>query len=508
MEKLYENDGTTTNATKTSWKPLLRQMFVCSGVTLSIFIDGLFFGAPTVFIPQIRKQANSTEAISTETASWLFSIFGYGSLPLCLIVPIIAERYGRKVPHIILWINTFVCVSLFYFSTSVTELLISGLLQGMFPAVILTGSVMVLTEYTSPNYRGIFLTFKSATFFWGIWISNAIGTFYHWKNIGILIFICSIYNMSILFWPESPVWLATKGRFEECAKCHRWLKGDDNDSEEELKQLIYAQKENLRQTQDPQLDKQKHCVIKLYNSIKAKEFYKPLIFCLLTSCLYNCSGKLACTVYVIDIIKAITVSESAAYKGMLVLDGVTVLGMYIGVFLIKFLKRRTLLIGSSSIGVIFLFVLSTYLYLVHLKVKSENKYLTLFILTGFSVTISCGPMIMCLCLAGEFTPIKCRSLFLAVYALLTNAVMTNVLKMFPYLFIYFNLHGTFLFCAVTSSIFICILYKVLPETKNKTILEIEKCFSDKNNVSKEEVELINLEEGCDENILPLVPRAK
>ncbi|XP_069361038.1 uncharacterized protein [Maniola hyperantus] len=498
MEQLYEKDKfPTTSATKTSWKPLLRQMFVCSGVVLNLFICGLFFGAPTVFIPQIRKHANSTEAISMDTMSWLFSSSDYGSLPLALIIPVIAERYGRKVPYVILWINSFICVLLFYFSTSVTELLISGVLQGMFLAVQLTDGAMVLTEYISPSYRGIFLTLKSATFFWGVWVSNAIGTFYHWKNIGILIFICCIYNMSILFWPESPVWLATKGRFEECAKCHRWLKGDDKDSEEELRQLIYWQKETLKRKQEHQLDKQKYCVIKLCNSITDKGFYKPLILSLLTSCLYNFSGKLACTVYVIDIIKAITVSESAAYEGMLVLDGVTVFGMYFGVFLSKCLKRRTLLLSSASIGVIFLFILSIYLYLVHLNVISENKYLTLFILTGFSVTISSGTVVLCVCLASELAPIKCRSLFLAVYALLTSAGMGTVLKFFPYLFIYFNSHGTFLFCAITSSVFISILYKVLPETKNKTILEIEKCFSDKNNVSKEEVELINLEDGRD-----------
>nr|XP_034828836.1 uncharacterized protein LOC117986119 [Maniola hyperantus] len=96
MEESHEKDFTITNTTKTSWTPLLRQMFVCSGVTVNYLIYGLFFGAPTVFVPQIRKEANSTEVISMETASWLLSISSYGSLPLVLIFPIIAERYGRK----------------------------------------------------------------------------------------------------------------------------------------------------------------------------------------------------------------------------------------------------------------------------------------------------------------------------------------------------------------------------------------------------------------------------
>ncbi|XP_045767433.1 sugar transporter ERD6-like 15 isoform X3 [Maniola jurtina] len=498
MEQSYEEDkfiDTNANgATTSSWTPLLRQIFVCSGITSYFFIYGLFFGAPTVFIPQIRKEANSTEALSMQTVSWLFSISSYGSLPWTIIFPIIAKRYGRKVPYIILWINTLICVSLFYFSTSVTELLISGFLQGMCPAVQIAVSTMVLTEYTSPKYRGMFISFQGATVFWGIWISNAIGTFYHWKNIGILIFICCLYSISILFWPESPVWLAAKGRFAECAKSHRWLKGEGKDSEEELKQLIIDQKKNARQ--ERQLDKEKNYTLKLFISIKGKRFYKPLTLSVLALCLYHFSGKLACTGYVIDIIKSISVNESTAYVGMLVLDGVTVLGMYIGVFLTKLFKRRTLLLSSATIGVMFLFILSTYLYLVHLNIVSENKYLTLFLLAGFSVTISCGPMIMSMCLASEMTPLKSRSLYLCIFALLSSALMGTVLKLFPYLYKYLNSHGTFLFFAIVSSIFIYILYKLLPETKDKTMLEIEKYFLGDDNILTTKVELMNLKETC------------
>lgn len=393
-------------------------------------------------------------------------------------------------PYIILWVSTMASVLLFYFSTSVTELIISGFLQGMLQTIQIGVSIMVLTEYVSPKYRGIFITFKSATFYWGIWISNAIGTFFHWKNIGILIFTCCLYNFSILFWPESPYWLASKGRFEECAKCHRWLKGKDKDSEEELNKLILSSKENLKRRHENRKTNPKNVIIKFFNTVKAKRFYKPLLLAILTICLYHFSGKLACTGYVIDIIKTITVSESTAYEGMLVLDGITVLGMYAGVYLTKFFKRRPLLLISACIGVLFLFVLSLYLFLIHLNVISENKYLSLFLLMGFSLTISCGPMILSMCFSSELTPLKGRSIFVCIFTLATCSIMGSILKISPYIFKYFSSHGAFLFYAVMSSIFIFILYKVLPETKDKTIQEIEKYFSDGDIVVEEE-ELMN-----------------
>lgn len=47
------------------------QLLICSGVWTSVFLYGLSVGAPTVFIPQIRREANSTEVITTNMASWL-----------------------------------------------------------------------------------------------------------------------------------------------------------------------------------------------------------------------------------------------------------------------------------------------------------------------------------------------------------------------------------------------------------------------------------------------------
>ncbi|XP_023941757.1 uncharacterized protein LOC112048463 [Bicyclus anynana] len=487
------NEVTATNAkTKSSWIYLLRQIFVCSGVTSYFFIFGLFFGAPTVYVPQIRKEANSTEIISMETMSWLYGITNYGSLPWTAILPIIAARYGRKIPYYLLWVNTIVCVALFYFSTSILELFISGLFQGMLPAMLFTVTVMTLTEYTSPKYRGIFITFKGATFYWGVWISNAIGTFFHWKNIGILMFLCCVYNISVIFWPESPMWLATKGRFEECAKSHRWLKGEEKDSEEELKQLIDSQKMNIELKQQRHQEKQ-NFIVKLYKILRLKQFYKPLTISILTMCLYHFSGKLACTGYIVHILKTISESESSAYMGMLFLDGITVGGMYVGVILTKFLKRRTILISSSLIGIIFLIVLSVYLYLVHLNVISQNTYVTILLLTGFSVTISCGPLIMSMCFSSELTPLKGRSLFLCVFAVSCNIIMGSNMKMFPYIFEYLNSHGAFILYAIISSGFLYILYKVLPETKDRTIHEIEKYFVDENNVKNKEDALMNTE---------------
>lgn len=402
------------------------------------------------------------------------SIHGYGALPWILILPIITRRFGRKVPFVILCVNTLIGYIVFYCSTSTTVLLISEIMQGMLVGSNMTLLIVIVTEYTSPRYRGIFMTVKSTIFFWGVWIANATGTFSHWKNIALLAFVCSILSLTALLWPESPSWLAMNGRFKECAASHHWLKGYDKDAENELESLIQSQKEYLARSKrkEASWSRLKHIV----ETITTKAFYKPLLLSMTVMSLYNFSGKFVCSMYSIELIKKITNSESTAYTGMLILEAVTIFSMQIGCVLSKYLKRRTLLLSSSSIGIMFLFLISLYLYMIRLSLIAENKIISLLLLTLFSMTISCGPMILACSVYGELTPLRYRSSSLPTLAIFSEILMASVLKVSPYIFKMFDLHGAFLFYGLSASVFAFLLYKYLPESKDKTLQEIENYF--------------------------------
>ncbi|CAH1635708.1 unnamed protein product [Spodoptera littoralis] len=474
VKSVDEEVEEVTENVKISWTPFLRQLFVVGGVWTIYFVLGLCYGAPNVIIPQIRRDVNSTEAVSEDMASWLSSIHGYAALPWILILPILSRRFGRKVPFVILCINTLIGYVVFYFSTSTIILLISEIMQGMLISSNMTLLILVVTEYTSPRYRGIFMTVKSTIFFWGVWIANATGTFSHWKNIAIIAFVCATLSLTSFFWPESPSWLAMNGRFEECAESHHWLKGYDKDSEKELENLIQSQKEYIARCKKKEVSSKR--LKNIIETISTKAFYKPLLLSMTVMSLYNFSGKFVCSMYSIELIKKITKSESTAYTGMLILEAVTIFSMQIGCVLSKYLKRRTLLLSSSSIGIMFLFIISLYLYLIKLCIVSENKIVSLFLLTSFSMTISCGPMILACSVYGELTPLRYRSSSLPTLAIFSEILMASILKVSPYIFKYFELHGAFLFYGVTASVFAFLLYKYLPESKDKTLQEIECYF--------------------------------
>lgn len=347
----------------------------------------------------------------------------------------------------------------------------------------------MVSEYVWPKYRGTFLSLKAASLFWGMWVSNAIGTFFHWNYIGLFGLMCACYYVTVFFWPESPYWLASQGKFEECIKAHRWLKGEGPESEKELEKLLASQKEFLQNSRKRISISEK---VKTFTQMfTLKEFYKPVILSILVFGVYHALGKLVVGMYSIEMIKSMTDSEPAAYAGMLIVDGVSVCGLYIGCACSKFLKRRTLLLCTTIMGILLLFTMSLYLWLIELSLVSENKILTISLLSTYSIMVAAGPQILSTSIYGELVPLRFKSSGVIAIILVHFSTMATMFKIAPFIFKTFGIRGTFLFYGALSSFFAYLLYRYLPETKDKTLQEIEAYFKD--------------EEPQDTNIKELIP---
>ncbi|KAL0882013.1 hypothetical protein ABMA27_001762 [Loxostege sticticalis] len=461
--------------TEFEWKPFLRQLLVNSIAWMFYFMFGLSLGAPTVLIPQVRKEANSTEAINEDMASWISSVAGYMGMPWSIGLTISMYYFGRKKSYSFVALNSVAAFVVLYCSVDATQILISQILQGVTAASQTTTSVVIMTEYTSPKYRGIFSTTKTVTMFLGIWVANAIGMFFHWKNIGLLGILCSMYNFFAIFViPESPYWLIKQEKLGECVASHRWLKGISDTSDRELNELMNTFDYNGNKKSKTTLDVIKKCFV----SLQEPEVYKALAVSLLVVTTYYMCGKLVCTVYSIQILKKMTDNESAAYVGMLVLDAITICGMVIGCIMSKFFGQKVLLLTSLAGGSLFLYTISLYLFLVNLSLIFESMYISLGLLIAFSLAISCGT-VMSLSIFGELLPLKARGFSVCIVSIFSKFTLGSVLKLSPYLFDSFGNHGGFLFYAIFSTVLFALMLKYLPETRNKTLHEISCGFKHK-----------------------------
>ncbi|CAK1541254.1 unnamed protein product [Leptosia nina] len=475
LRKSYQQLDENEREKKTSDRIILgRQILISSSVWSSFFMFGLCMGTPTIYISQTRQEANSTEVLSNEMTSWISSAYNYSAIPNLFIVAILSRYIGRKKTFLFACLTSAVGFITLYLSTSVIQVIIGEIIQGTLIACDGMICVMVLTEYTSPRYRGFFLTFKSATFGWGMLVANTMGTFLHWKSITVLGLTCASYAfLTCLFWPESPYWLASKEKYDECTKSHRWLKGNQEESINELNSLLKTHKEYSLIKQEKSQNRTKKTLTALFS----KTFYKPFGCTMLMLFLYYFSGKMACNVYALQLIKGVTKSDSTAYTGMLVIDAVTVFSMYFTSIVVRFYKRKMLFITTSLIGIMFLLSMSLYLYLCHLDLFEINNFIFLGLLTLYMVVISSGPITISPSIIAELCPLKYRGLFMLLMELVDNIIMGTVVKILPFLLSAIGAHGTFFFYGGSSLFLTLLIFYFIPETKDKTIIEIDALMS-------------------------------
>ncbi|KAJ8713161.1 hypothetical protein PYW08_008465 [Mythimna loreyi] len=132
---------------KFEWIYFLRQLFICSGSWSCFFMLGLCTGTPTVLVPQLRREANSTDAVSPEMASWLPAMFSYAGIPWIIILPALIHLVGRKITQNIVCISSFIGFIIFYNSKDVFIVLISEIFQGAVTASYLTIAMAERIKY-------------------------------------------------------------------------------------------------------------------------------------------------------------------------------------------------------------------------------------------------------------------------------------------------------------------------------------------------------------------------
>lgn len=78
---------------------------------------------------------------------------------------------------------------------------------------------------------------------------------------------------------------------------------------------------------------------------------------------------------------------------------------------------------------------------------------------------------------GELYPLKVRGIMGGMTTCMAHIFVFSVVKMYPYLILLLDKHGAFVLYGVISLAATVFFYFFLPETKGKTLQEIEDYFS-------------------------------
>lgn len=379
------------------------------------------------------------------------------------------DIFGRKAVQYIM--DIFICVGwlIIPFARNIAGLYAARFIQGISIGNVYI-MVIILAEYVHPYRRGYFITLKKLAIAIGAFLCHAMSAFWTWRQIAIFAAVPPLIAIiMVFFWPESPSHLALKGKFEECEKSFTWLMGNSVESHRELQSLIETQRKKNESNK-----RMKNNLVEFIKKFLRKDFQKPfLISSILTLALELC-GRYFIVAYAIQIMTEIVSNQTSALYFTLGADFFILIALSFSNLVITFFNRRTILLTSGIFSVFLMFLISISVY-ANTIYSFSNHFLWLIalilILQCFIVNLGLIPVSFTL--VGEIFKLEHKSLATCVSSLVFTSLNALILKVTPIMIKRIGVHGTYGVFGVILAISLVILHITVPETKDKTLQEIE-----------------------------------
>ncbi|WP_179351413.1 sugar porter family MFS transporter [Winogradskyella vidalii] len=440
-------------------------------------LGGLLFGYDTGVINGAQFYLTEYFDLSDALKGWVVGSALLGCFVGAIIAGPLSIKIGRKWSLIISAI--FFTLSAYgsglpeVFPQTVSMLVVFRIIGGLGIGVASMNAPMYIAEIAPSNIRGRMVSYYQlaivigffvvflATYFIGNDLTEAENIQFGWRRMFWSELIPSLLFLALLFIvPKSPRWLALKGKEEEALVVLQRINGDE-DAAKEMVQI----KKSLNETND---------------TVKVSYFSKAVLVIIaigtVLSMLQQFTGINAVLYYGADIFeKALGFGKEDVLAQQILLAFVNLIFTFVAMFTVDRLGRKPLLyIGSAGMIIGFL-LLSVTLQQGSVGVVSLIGVL-LFIA---SFALSMGPVVWVL--LAEMFPNKIRSVAMSVAVAAQWASNYIVSQSFPmvmgsdmnnsepwngslpyYIFIVFIL------------IIVFVTYKFIPETKGKSLEEIEE----------------------------------
>ncbi|XP_055629327.1 facilitated trehalose transporter Tret1-2 homolog [Toxorhynchites rutilus septentrionalis] len=453
------------------FSPLARQIIAATGPIISSAAAGMTNGFSAILLPQLQHPGSAIQ-ITSDQSSWIASMAPLPMAAGCLLGGLLMEKFGRKVTHLILNITFAVGFCVLSMAPSYDIILVGRFITGFSCGLVGPPASVYIAETSDPKYRGVLLAGVTFAVSFGILIAHFFGTLFHWKMASLYCsFFMAVSYIFVMVCPESPSWLLSKGRNQEAEEAFRWLRGHDGEIMKEFNDMV------VKYEGDSTAGKTKGTRITLVEHVLRKQFILPLITLLVFFFTMQFSGVNIVAFYSISLMQTTIGSNINEYLAMLIVDLVRVITSLLACILLKMFGRRPLAMLSGIGTTVSLVSLSIFLYFQNSIPLYQNlSWMSLIFLISYIVFVGLGLFPLPWCMSGEIFPIATRGIGSGLTSSFNFICFFVVIKTGPSLFASVGTNGTFMIYGLISLVGTLCLYMILPETKNRTLQEIEDSF--------------------------------
>lgn len=499
-------------------------------ISFVVSLGGFLFGFDAGIISGVMNFAGPEFNLSELQSGWVVSSPSFAAMIAMIFSGRLSDFYGRKKLLLIVAFLYALSALMSAYAVSYEMLYVARMVGGFAFGAALVLAPMYIAEISTAENRGKLVSIQQLNIvlgFFTAFLSNylfnkyvADSTFFTQKNVwrwmlGVELIPALLYFGALFFVPRSPRWLYLKNKFDEAKSVLNKVHGAEVGQVE-----IQSIEENIK------MDKTKSKVV-------IKDLLKPalrfiLIVGFVVGVLQQITGINAVYFYATSIFKQTGIGTDAAFSSGVLLSSISVLFTFVAMYLIDRMGRRPLLlIGTAGIALSLLLcayafnnatykltsdaieqfefdganALEAYASKVYdndvdfkndmksvlgnqVYAKNDGAILEVatsinanLILIGILCFVACfafslGPVMWVL--LSELFPNKYRGLAIGVIAFINSLISSLVQLIFPWELSNWGNALTFFIFGAIAFIGFFIMLKILPETKGKSLEQIEK----------------------------------
>lgn len=452
-----------------------KQLYFIS-LCVIIALGGFLFGFDTAVISGTLLFIVEQFNLNAVAEGWFVSSALLGSIIGAATAGFLTDFFGRRktliFSAILFGITAIGCM----LAGSSEGLILFRLVGGLGIGIASIASPMYLSEISPPSKRGMVVSlyqmaitigiltiYFSNYYFLGLSENPAVSFDSEFMNsvikaevwrsmFGAGIVPAFLFLILLLIIPESPRWLIKNGRIKKAQNALLKMRTYEA-TEKELNEIISS----LGQSND------------IGSKIPLKKYIKPIIIGVVFAFLVQFSGITAVIYYGAKILSINNNALDSAFKGQMLIGVVNVVFTLFAIFFIDKLGRRPLIIGGAVLSLVCHFFIGLLFFL-----GNNNSPLLIFFILLYTATFAgtYGPVFWTL--ISEIYPNRIRGKAMSIAAFANWIATALVSQMVPWMLENLKPHGTFWTFALLSIPAIYLGVKVIPETKNRSLEDLEK----------------------------------
>ncbi|KAK0166557.1 hypothetical protein PV328_004964 [Microctonus aethiopoides] len=384
-------------------------------------------------------------------------------------------KRGRRVSLMVTSCFSLIGWLLIYMSTNYEKLVVGRIISGIATGLASVPASVYTAEISVSSWRGTMVTWSSIAIAMGILLVYIIGYFLqgNWQLIAL---ICSVFPATaiiliILSVPESPLWLRDRGRMDEARAVMKKFRGIPKEHG------LTLEVENELQNPRHNINIKKHSQLK---HLMKQSSLMPFIIMLGYFFFQQFSGIFVIVFYAVDITSEAGIKMDA-YLGAILIGLTRLIGSIIVAFASKKWGRRIPSIASGGGMAFFMGILSIYVFLTNRGYTiADGGFTPAICILMYIFMSTIGFLCLPFAMVSEIYPAKVKDILTGFTVCIAYIFSFITVKMYPDMLDLMGKHGVFLFYAIISLVGTIFVIFFLPETKGKSLHDIDHLFSKKN----------------------------